>query len=526
MRVFLTIAVEHYLNFRSLSCARHDAKMLRRVFQRELGFDKVLALTESDLGCNKKGLSVGLKTYLNNLQLVSGDQLVVYVAGHGMSDADGHSVLLMHDAEEADLEHPNPRTSLRIVDELLDLTRRRRGVRCGAIIDACRVASMMPHPVRDSVLATRLPVTAPGDRHPPLEGGQAEGETIAVLYACEPNKVAFEITGGRDRGSVFALSFRDAVRARRSTQRPVRLDPELIDEVEAIIHRRKRSLSAKQAPEQNRCTPVQRPVLFPPNPADPPVLWAPGRKQRARWLLAGLGGILFAGVWLTPQLQRWLSQRTPDPIPEPALPIPQPERLPPIQPALPRTPAHTEPQPIQTKDATEPGRRADANTANAPASPPSTPKATEPGPPSPSSQGEPLALGIRQAPRLATCPAGQTPQGEKCRGTARRLSLREALAHARTTQGFRLPTQSEMAELEFCFESLAAPGTRRTSRSSETGACSIAARFANGAPPGNYWTLSMSEDYPQYPIAYSTEYGTLAYYHPAEMFYVILIQDR
>jgi hypothetical protein len=576
LRYFWPIGIDryHHLSPR-LRFAARDAEAFRALFE-QLGFESEPAWRDEDFGYGT-GVARDLQLHLGALrarfEAAGGGVLVIYLAGHGATATDGFAVLFKPHGREEDLKDDRATSYIHVQKDLNKPTSTWSKVEVFIIHDICR---------------TTVGEAEEGDVRARLPGPSTERKYqpgAAMLYAALPGRQSFEIDSRQ--GGQFRLASEPVLQALYDKPRRIgarefaRLseiqmasvaqghvdadilyaqkteykgqDVELIsDEDCARLNNYKRDLSlitrARLHPENRGLWDVLAEGLSADSPFHAEVeqklqqFSAPGTDGRPKWRTLGVWLLttvvaLSASVFL---YQGFTSRQesVPQPLP-PRIDNPDDtvsesdlrEHSETLNARDSKLADHNTVQGAQValdldykdakggdQDDTEASGRvekaADSNSFEL-----ITPSSSQAAP-------RPLESVSVLPPRPDSCPVGQALHGKDCRGVAKKLTLAEALAHARTTDGYRLPTRSEMANIEFCSTPLAASGNAHSSGLSEASACSLARQFQNGAPSGNYWTSSTSDDYPQYHIAYNTEYRTLAYYHPQERFYVTLIRNE
>ncbi len=237
-----------------LECAGLDALALEKVFYEQLGFTTKVLL-DGDLGYEGPGSQDVIFEQLDvwRAELASNDEalLLLYFAGHGVTTLKGKQFLLTPKAPDYALEDPEAST-MGIISEdmLLNHTKDWPKTKRVLILDACRTVLNR----QEAAVGLAARAIAGG----PL--GLLSEPNYAVLRACPPNQVAFELRNfGEEKKNhgLYTAALLAVIGQRAKAEKAFVLDNDLNREIAAEMA----SLATRYPrPEHQALAQQQRPV--------------------------------------------------------------------------------------------------------------------------------------------------------------------------------------------------------------------------------------------------------------------------
>lgn len=205
-KLFFPLAVDRYHHMPDLRCPAADAERLARLFG-TLGFDVEPPWLDADLGYDdhrQKDLFSRLKALRQAFIDAGGGTLVIYLAGHGASLADGTDVLFKPAAEWRDLDNARATSFIHVQRDLLAVIGDLDDVHLLVILNQCR----RPDDHADGV---RIGTLDPGGSR--LARPLPPNTRVTLLYATQRGDVAVELQNvpGKGHASPFALAFEQVV---------------------------------------------------------------------------------------------------------------------------------------------------------------------------------------------------------------------------------------------------------------------------------------------------------------------------
>ncbi len=245
-----------------LKGAEADARLLAGIFAERLGFTTSV-LTDEQLGY---GDSVGsqdrifeqLEEFREKLSADGGGVLVVYFAGHGITNEKGEQFLLVPKAPEYALSRPKAGTMGVFSEETLcAATDNWPGVKRAFIFDACRTSENR-RPMAEGEVGGRLGMAVP------RREGEEMPEDLVILRACPSDQIACELKNygekedKKDHG-LFSAALLEVICQKADVESPVVLDGELSQKLGREMHRLAKEYIKDAAPEMKGQALAQHP---------------------------------------------------------------------------------------------------------------------------------------------------------------------------------------------------------------------------------------------------------------------------